>query len=138
VNTFSVYLNLVKALAKTDIRVSYDYSDSDQAFVHGGARIAALTFVALPNVTNKWHNATVDIRYSVSKNLGIGVSYWYEKFEVEDYATINTAGPQTLPRPELGSQTETARIDWLGGLVTGYGNRPYKGQTGLVRVFYEF
>jgi hypothetical protein len=43
-----------------------------------------------------------------------------------------------LPRPELGPQTDTARIDWLGGLVTGYGNRPYTGQTGLVRLFYEF
>ena len=31
VNTFSVYLNLLKALEKTDIRVGYDLSDSDQA-----------------------------------------------------------------------------------------------------------
>jgi hypothetical protein len=142
VNNFSVYLNLIKALAKTDIRVAYDFSDSDQGFVHGGPRIAALaaanTFVAFPNVTNKWHHATIDLRYYVSKKLGIGASYWYEKFDVADYAAINSAGPATLPRPELGSQTDTARIDWLGSITTGYGNRPYKGQTGLVRVFYEF
>ncbi len=141
-NTFSLYLDLIKALAKTDIHFGYDYSDSDQAFVHGGPRIASLTaakqFVALPNVTNKWQRATVDVRYSLSEKFGIGVSYWYEKFDVEDFATINTAGPQTLPRPELGAQTDTARIDWLGGLVTGYGNRPYKGQTGIVRLFYQF
>ena len=36
VNTFTAYLNLVKVLAKTDIRATYDYSDSDQGFVHGG------------------------------------------------------------------------------------------------------
>jgi hypothetical protein len=138
VNTFSAYVDLIKALAKTDIRAAYTYSDSDQAFVHGGPRIAALTFVALPNVTNTWQQFTLDVSYSLSKNFGIGFYYLFEKFDVEDYATINTAGPQTLPRPELGAQTDTARIDWLGGLVTGYGNRPYKGQTGIVRVFYHF
>ena len=68
----------------------------------------------------------------MSKKVGIGLTYWYEKLDVEDFATINTAGPQTLPLAELGAQTDKARIDWLGGLVTtGYGNRPYKGQTGM-------
>jgi hypothetical protein len=142
VNNFSVYLNLVKALKKTDITASYDYSDSDQAFLHGGPRIPALTaanqFVALPNVTNTWHRATVDFRYSVSEKLGVGAAWWYEKFDVEDYATINTAGPQTLPRTGLGAQTDVARIDWLGSLLTGYGNRPYTGNTVFVRMFYMF
>lgn len=138
VNTFSAYLNLVKAIDKTDIRASYDFSDSDQGFAYGGPRIAALTFVPFPNVTNKWQRATIDLRYNVSEKLGLGAGWWYEKFEVEDYATINTAGPQTLPRPELGAQTDTARIDWLGSLLTGYGNRPYSGNTVFVRVFYFF
>ena len=148
VNNFSVYLNLVKALPKTDIRIAYDYSDSDQGFVHGGPRIDALalptatapggTFVALPNVTNKWHHATVDVRYYVSKKLGVGFYYLYEKFDVADYATINSAGPATLPLPALGAQTDTPRIDWLGAITTGYGARPYTGQTGIVRVFYQF
>jgi hypothetical protein len=148
VNTFTAYLNLVKAIKKTDIRASYDYADSDQAFTHGGPRIASLslptaaapsgTFVALPNVTNTWHRATVDLRYSISEKLGFGAAWWYEKFDVEDYATINTAGPMTLPRPELGAQTDTARIDWLGELLTGYGNRPYTGNTFFVRLFYMF
>jgi len=30
------------------------------------------------------------------------------------------------------------RIDWLGGLVTGCGNRPYMGHTAVVRVLYRF
>jgi len=142
VNTFTAYVDLIKALAKTDIRAAYTLSDSDQAFAHGGPRIASLSaanqFVALPNVTNKWQQFTLDVSFSISKNLGIGLYYLFEKFDVEDFATINTAGSQTLPRPELGAQTETARIDWFGGLITGYGNRPYKGQTGIVRLFYEF
>lgn len=144
VNTFSAYLNLAKVLEKTDIRASYDLSDSDQAFVHGGPRIAALAavapgqFVALPNVTSKWQRASVDVSYELSRKVGLGLSYWFEKLDVEDFATINTAGPQTLPRSDLGAQTDTPRFDWLGGLLTGYGNRPYKGQTVFARIFYNF
>jgi hypothetical protein len=149
VNSFSLFVNLVKALPNTDIRVAYDFSDSDQGFLHGGPRIAALAatvsaaapngqFIALPNVTNKWHHATVDIRYYLSKKVGVGFFYQFEKFDVADYATINTAGPATLPVSALGTQTDTARIDWLGSISTGYAARPYKGQTGIVRVFYQF
>jgi hypothetical protein len=142
VNTFSAYVDLIKALSKTDIRAAYTYSDSDQAFVHSGPRIAAFTalnqFVPLPNVTNTWQQFTLDVTYSLSEKFGIGFYYLFEKLDIEDYATINTAGSQTLPRAGLGAQTDTARIDWFGGLITGYGNRPYKGQTGIVRVFYNF
>ncbi len=147
-NNVSFYLNLVKALPKTDIRVAYDYSDSDQAFVHGGPRIDAMrlptatapngTFTALPNVTSKWHRASVDLRYYLSEKIGLGVYYLYEKLDVEDFATINSAGSQTLPVPALGAQTDAARFDWLGSLMTGYASRPYTGQTGIVRVFYQF
>jgi hypothetical protein len=135
-------VDLIKALEKTDIRVAYNFSDSDQEYIFGGPRIASLTaagqFVPLPDVTNSWHQATIDVRYYVSKSFGIGAFYMYEKFDISDFATINSAGPQSLPRPELGAQSETPRIDWLGSLTTGYGNRPYKGQTGIVRVFYNF
>ena len=142
VKTFTAYLNLVKPIAKTDIRASYDYNDSDQSFVHGGPRIAALSainqFVALPNITNKWQRATIDLRYQVSAKVGLGAAWWYEKAEVRDFSTVNTAGPQTLPVPALGPQTDTARIDWLGNILTGYGNRPYSGNTVFVRMFYLF
>jgi hypothetical protein len=161
VNTFSLFLNLVKALPGTDIRIGYDYSDSNQAFIHSGPRIDALLapdntslrtagdtrpcttglascFVAFPNVTNTWQRATFDFKYSITPKVGLGVSYWFEKLDIADFATMNTAGSATLPVASLGTQTNTPRIDWLGGLFTGYGNRPYKGQTGFVRVYYMF
>jgi hypothetical protein len=142
VNYVNVYVDLIRALTNTDIRFNYDYTDSDQSFMHSGPRITSLTaegqFIPLPNVLNKWQQATIDVRYYVSKKLGFGLFYMYEKLDVEDYSAIDSAGPQTLPVPELGAQTDTARIDWLGGLTTGYAPRSYKGQTGIVRVFYEF
>ncbi|MFB3852464.1 MAG: MtrB/PioB family decaheme-associated outer membrane protein [Vicinamibacterales bacterium] len=129
VNTVGLNLDLLRALPKTEIRVGYEYSDSDQGFVHNGPRIVALAalnqFEALPDVTNTWHRATADLRYFVNPRVGIGVTYWYDRFDVNDYATISL--PDGSPR-----------IDYLGGLTTGYGFRPYKANTGSIRVFYLF
>ena len=41
INTASVYLDLVRAIRNTDVRFGYDFSDSDNSFVHGGPRVAA-------------------------------------------------------------------------------------------------
>lgn len=140
------YLDLFKLIKNTDIRVSYNYSDSDNAFIHSGPRIQALKtnttptpadtskpcatgltscFEALPNVTNTWHQAKVDVKYMFRPKVGFGVGYWYEKLQISDFSTL------TLP-------DGTPRIDPLGAIQTGYGNRPYKGQTGLVRVIVAF
>lgn len=131
INNFDVYLDLTRAIRNTDIRLSWDYSDSDNAFKHDGPRIAALSaigqFRALPNVTNTWNRVRADIRYFFAEKVGVGVGYWYEKFEVSDFATIDLPGAPGTPR-----------IDYLGEIYTGYGNRPYRGSTGFVRLLYVF
>ena len=161
VNNATIYLDLIKAIEKTDIRVSYDYSDSNNAYVHSGPRIqelatnralsgpsailypvingvpttipapcvAGLTscFEPLPAITNKWQRAMVDLKYMFTARVGVGLGYWHEKFDVSDYATTDLPG-----------QPGTPRIDYLGEISSGYGNRPYKGNTGLVRLLYLF
>jgi MtrB/PioB family decaheme-associated outer membrane protein len=130
VNNFGAYVDLVKAIRKTDVHIGYDFSDSDQAFVHGGPRITALSainqFRALPNVTNTWQRLTADVKVFFTARVGVGLGYWYEKFEVEDFATINLPG------------TDSPRIDYLGGLTTGYANRPYEANTGFFRLIFMF
>jgi MtrB/PioB family decaheme-associated outer membrane protein len=137
VRNVSLFLDLLRAVRNTDIRVSYDYSDSDNAFVHGGPRIAALTavgqFIPLPNVENTWHRVTADVRYFFTPRAGIGVGYYYEQLDITDFNTIDTNGPVGFA-PATGEP----RIDWLGGLVTGYGNRPYSGHTVYLRLLYRF
>jgi hypothetical protein len=97
--------------------------------VHGGPRIAALTalnqFIPLPNVTNTWHRATADVQYFFTSRAGVGVGYYFEKLDVADFNTIDTNGPVGFAAP-----TGQPRIDWLGALETGYGNRPYSGHSG--------
>jgi len=158
VRNLDLFVDLFKVIPNTDLRIAYVFSDSDNAFNHGGPRIQELTtnvalsnlasfapvinpatglrytipapcstgltscFEALPNVTNKWQRLTADAKFFVNKKVDIGVSYWYEQLDISDFATINQPG------------TTTPRIDYLGSLTTGYGNRPYKGSTLFGRV----
>jgi MtrB/PioB family decaheme-associated outer membrane protein len=137
INTATVYVDVLRAIENTDVRFSYDYSDSDNSFVHGGPRIAALTalnqFIPLPDVENTWHRARADVQYFFTEQAGVGVGYYFEKLDVVDFNTIDSEGPVGF-----APQTEEPRIDWLGGLITGYGNRPYTGNTGYVRFLYRF
>jgi hypothetical protein len=137
INSASIYLDLLRAVRNTDIRFGYDYSDSDNSFVHGGPRIAALTtanqFIPLPDVENTWHRLTADVQYFFTEKAGVGFGYYFEKLDVADFNTLDGTGSVGFA-PADG----VPRIDWLGGLITGYGNRPYTGHTTFVRVLYRF
>jgi MtrB/PioB family decaheme-associated outer membrane protein len=137
INNFSAYADLVRAIRNTDIRVGYDYSDSNNSFVHGGPRIAALTtanqFIPLPDVDNRWHRITADVNYFFTARAGVGVGYYFETLDVEDFNTVDTNGPVGF-----APATDTPRLDWLGALTLGYGNRPYTGHTTYVRLLYRF
>ena len=131
VNNVDVFLNLPLLLPKTNVRFNYDYSDSDNGFTFGGPRIgslaAAAQFVPLPNVTNTWNRLSADVQYRFAQRVGLGLGYWYEKLDITDFATV-----------DLPNQPVTPRIDYLGAVTTGYGNRPYKGSTAFLRVLYFF
>ncbi|HEX2444861.1 MAG TPA: MtrB/PioB family outer membrane beta-barrel protein [Vicinamibacterales bacterium] len=137
VNTFNVYLDLLRAIRDTDIRFGYDYNDSDNALAHGGPRIASLAaanqFIPLPNVENTWHRVRADVQYFFSNRTGVGLGYYFESLDIVDFNTIDTPGP-------IGFVAETGdpRIDWLGGLITGYGNRSYTGHSIYLRALYRF
>jgi len=136
-SNLTLFLDLLRAVRNTDIRVGYDYSDSDNAFVHGGPRIAALTamnqFIPLPNVTNSWHRLNADVQYFVTRQAGIGVGYYFEKLDVSDFNTLDTDGPVGF-----APATGVPRLDYLGALTLGYGNRPYTGHSVYARVLYRF
>jgi MtrB/PioB family decaheme-associated outer membrane protein len=137
VDTFNVYVDLLRLVQNTDIRFGYDYSGSDNAFVHGGPRIASLTsagqFIPLPNVENTWHRLRADVQYFFSSRTGVGLGYYFENLDIVDFNTVDTNGPTGFT-PETGDP----RIDWLGGLITGYGNRPYTGHSVYLRALYRF
>jgi hypothetical protein len=137
IKTFNVYLDLLRAMRNTDVHFGYDYSDSDNAYVHGGPRVAALAalgqFIPLPNVTNTWQRATVDVQYFFDRRTGLAFGYYFDKLKITDFNTVDTNGPVGF-FPATG----VPRLDWLGELMLGYGNRPYTGNTVSVRLLYRF
>jgi MtrB/PioB family decaheme-associated outer membrane protein len=138
VKTYLAYVDFIGlANAKADVRLSYEFNDSDNAFSFGGPRIPVLqaggAFVPLPNVTNEWQRFTADLKYYFTPKVGVGIGFWYDKFDVADWNTIDSNGPVGFT-----AATGTPRIDWLGGLLTGYGNRPYEGSRVFARLLYRF
>jgi len=138
VKTLMTYVDLVGlAGAKADIRFSYEMNDSDNAFNYGGPRIPALqaanTFIPLPNVVNEWQRLSADLKYFVTPAVGVGLGYSFDKLTVSDWNTLDSNGPVGFY-----DATGIPRIDWLGGLMTGYGNRPYEGHRVFARVLYRF
>ena len=122
-----------------DIRFGYDYMDSNNAFVHGGPRINQLNtntsvtgtscsagvsdcFNPLPAVTTTWNRISADLKYFFTRTVGVGFAYWYEKLDVMDFATIDANGSVAFTPP-----TGTVRVDYLGGLMTGYAARTIAG-----------
>lgn len=133
VDTIGVNFGLNKVIAKTDINIGYDYSKSDQAFAYSGPRIDTLAatmtaygpnFQPLPNVFNKLQGAFADVKYYISPKIAVGVNYLFQKFDVNDFQTSGLNGYN--------------QYDPIGGLIMGYGWRPYKANVGGVRVIYMF
>jgi hypothetical protein len=85
----------------------------------------ASCFIPFPNVTNTWSQAKVDLKHMLKPTMGVGLGYQYEKLDIVDFATTNLAD---------GSP----RMDPLGAITTGYGNRPYTGSTFTARLIYTF
>ena len=138
VNTFMTYVDLLGlAQSKADLRFSYEMNDSDNAMLFGGPRIpqlqAAGQFVPLPNIVNEWNRFTIDLKYFLTEKVGLGVGYWWEQLEIDDWNTVDSNGPVGF-----ADATGIPRIDWLGGLTTGYGNRPYDGGTFFIRALVRF
>ena len=75
----------------------------------------------------------MDVSYFFTRQIGLGVGYYLEKLDILDFNTIDTFG-------SVGYTPATGypRIDYLGGLYTGYGNRPYTGHSAQVRLLYRF
>jgi hypothetical protein len=132
VHTFMANAEVVRAFPNTDIRFGYDYSRSRATYVYSvgvvtdrtlpevGPPVSSLTPpTQLPPVRVHWHSATADATYSFTRMLALGITYWFENYDVEDFALAN-------PRIAIN--------DLPGAVLLGYRYRPYTAHTGWVRL----
>jgi hypothetical protein len=123
VKTFTANLDALKAIRRTDIRLSYDLSDGNTNYTYGLAPITTLPapvqYTTQPK--NRIQVAKADVQYYIRANVAFGGAYWYEQYKVQDFAFD----------PVLMSQGALTN-----GLYSGYAYRPYKAHTGFIRMTY--
>ena len=121
-DTLSGSLDLIKYWPRTDVRFAYDYSKADSQYLYELTPDTTLPpVVQLPSVRNRLQTATVDARYYLTRRTAVGVMYWFDKYEVRDFATE----PETL--------NSLAQPSFL---ILGYTTRPYTANTLVGRVTY--
>ena len=132
-NTYSVYLNLTKAIEKTDIRLGYDVSDGNTLYTYGlvpNTTIAApLSYNTQPK--NKLEVFKLDANYFIRPNVALGAAYWYENWSVADFGL----DPGVL-NGNIVRNPNSNPPNALTGFYSGYSNDPYKANTFFVRMRY--
>lgn len=127
VNTITAYIDLLKTLPRTDVRLGYDLSDGRVAYVYGlPANQTIFTGTAslrqLAPVTNRLTGGRADVQYFLRANLALGLAYWYEDYDVNDLSL----NPTTINSLNIGTAT----------IYSGYLYRPYTAHTTSLRMTY--
>jgi MtrB/PioB family decaheme-associated outer membrane protein len=122
VHTVTSSLDLPHVARRTAARLAYDYIHANARYVY---LLPSNTTLAQPQplapVRNTMQRATADVRYSLSRQVGIGAAYWYDSYDAQDFAR----SPGTLDSPFF-----PALINLM------YLNRPYRAHTASVRLIY--
>jgi hypothetical protein len=133
VDYFDFTLDIDHAIEKTVIRLSTDWNRSNDTYLYGlvaGSPLA--TPVQLPPVKNELLRNEIDVTYEIARNLRFGVAYWYDDYNVEDFAL----GPDTLTGIALPPVQPGQPVVATNALLLGYLYRPYTAHTGFVRLTY--
>jgi MtrB/PioB family decaheme-associated outer membrane protein len=123
----------INAIEKTRIRISGDWNKSNDTYLYGlvtGSPIAVPE--QLPPVRNELLRAEIDISYELAHNLRLGVAYWFDDYNVEDFAL----GPETISGIAFPPVQEGEQAPSTNALLLGYQYRPYTAHVGFVRLTY--
>ncbi len=134
VNSLYANFDLLKLIPNMDLRFSYDFSDTESMYLYDAISPGERTVPEgeliptslgaidqLPPVSSQLTRAVADTRYFLTERASIGVVYWFEQYEVTDFAL----GPGTL-----------SPLDIPGGMLLNYLYRPYRAHTVWLRMTY--
>ena len=121
-HTLTASADLLKLWPKTDVRVAYDLSRAVSTYVYGLAPNTTLPAVAqLPPVKNTRNRFSVDGSYAITRHIAAGLVYWFEKYDVDDFA-FSPATLNAVAQPAF--------------VMLGYLYRPYTANTIWARLTY--
>jgi MtrB/PioB family decaheme-associated outer membrane protein len=135
VNFLETGVNINGAIARTLIRITGDWSRSNDTYLYGlvsGSPLAVPD--QLPPVKNEMLRGEVDLTYEITRNVRLGVAYWYDDYSVQDFAL----GPTTLSGIALPPVQEGQPVVATNALLLGYLYRPYTAHAGFVRLTYTW
>jgi MtrB/PioB family decaheme-associated outer membrane protein len=124
-HTLTVSADVLKVVPNTEFRFAYDLSRAESLYVYALAPNSTLPPPEqLPPVLNRLQRATFDARYFLNARTSVGVVYWLDKYDVDDFAL----GPfDSLAQPPTSTPTF---------LMIGYYYRPYTANTVMAHVTY--
>jgi hypothetical protein len=117
------------------IRLSTDWNRANDTYLYGlvtGSPLAVPEQLA--PVKNELLRTEVDLTYEISRNLSAGVAYWFDDYNVQDFAL----GPTTLTGIALPPVQEGQPVVATNALLLGYLYRPYTAHAGFVRLTYAW
>ena len=125
----------ISAIQRTLIRISGDWNNSNDTYLYGLVTGSPLAVPEqLPPVKNELTRAEIDVSYDLGRNVRFGVAYWFDDYNVQDFAL----GPTTLTGIALPPVQEGAPIVATNALLLGYLYRPYTAHAGFIRLTYGF
>lgn len=121
---------------KVDLRFSYDFSRATALYDYITGPVVDRTLPEeaivpttlpapkeLPPTLSELQRGTMDVTYALVSHLSLGLSYWYERYRVNDFTLDADANPD-LARGQA--------------LLMGYLYRPYTAHTVWVRLIYRW
>jgi MtrB/PioB family decaheme-associated outer membrane protein len=125
----------ISAIQRTLIRISADWNKSNDTYLYGLVTGSPLTSPEqLPPVKNELTRAEVDVSYELGRHVRVGVGYWFDDYQVQDFAL----GPTTLTGIAFPPVQEGQPVTATNALLLGYLYRPYTAHAGFVRLTYGF
>ncbi|MGE0363492.1 MAG: MtrB/PioB family outer membrane beta-barrel protein [Vicinamibacterales bacterium] len=135
VNFLEAALDVAEAIERTTLRLSLDWNRSNDTYLYGLVAGSPLAVPEqLPPVKNELLRSEVDLSYEVSRNLRLGVAYWFDDYNVQDFAL----GPTTLTGIAFPPVQEGVPVAATNALLLGYLYRPYTAHAGFVRLTYAW
>jgi MtrB/PioB family decaheme-associated outer membrane protein len=135
VNFFEAALDIAEAIERTNIRLSVDWNKSNDTYLYGlvaGSPLAAPEQLA--PVKNELLRSEIDVSYEIARNLRFGVGYWFDDYNVQDFAL----GPTTLTGIAFPPVQEGTPVVATNALLLGYLYRPYTAHAGFIRLTYAW
>ncbi len=108
-------VELSKLADKVDVKVTYNFNRGRTTYLYGLTADTSLpTPTQLPALLSELNRATFDASYMLTSRIGVGFTYWFDRFRVEDFALDADAIP---------------RLNMPSTLLLGYQFLPYTAHT---------